>query len=176
MEKRKNNCSSYNRVNDAMLLEILRENEISCKSNLDKDPERNSCGCGGEPKLRRYNTVADHRRSCIDNITDEGRSCRLNTIRNSASRCTGPISSSRPCNYNDQNYNARLDDSGMNTGCGCNEKCISDSCVNSYPPAMVYCPDHEFNDIYECEEALEHGTLFRVLDLVFYPSRYGNCK
>ena len=37
--------------------------------------------------------------------------------------------------------------------------------------AMVYSPAQEFDDLYEADEALCHGTLFRELDMPFYGAR-----
>ena len=38
------------------------------------------------------------------------------------------------------------------------------------PLAMVYAPIQEFRSLYEPEEALEHGTIFRELDFPWYPT------
>lgn len=39
--------------------------------------------------------------------------------------------------------------------------------------AMVYAPEQMFGDLYDTDEALMHGTIFRELDFPFYPTK---CK
>ena len=39
--------------------------------------------------------------------------------------------------------------------------------LTSYPLGMVYAPLQSFRDLYDRESALQHGTLFRELDLPF---------
>lgn len=41
------------------------------------------------------------------------------------------------------------------------------------PLVMSYAPDQEWHELYEAEEALEMGTLFRELNFPFYPSACG---
>ena len=177
MEKRKYNYASCNRVDDSVLLEILRDRNESVESN-----RRNSCGCQADSNVRRNsnsnvpeNTAQQTRYSY--NRTSENGTCSRN-VDNVGTRVDRYNNSSklRSCNYNEEKYGARREESPENNGSGGCENCISNSCINKYPPAMVYCPDHEFSDLYECEEALEHGTLFRVLNLEFYPTRCNNCR
>ena len=190
MENRKNNYSSCNRVDDFALLEILRENEQSCRGRQDGSSRRASCGCNvnsvkneNYPNTwRRCFTTDSSRRVCR---TERNASCTArenlggggNVNGNEIgriSRLNSENTISRSYNYNDGLYNAVREESV--TEGSCNENCISNSCINNYSPAMVYCPDHDFSELYECEEALERGTLFRVLDLVFYPTRCNNCR
>lgn len=42
--------------------------------------------------------------------------------------------------------------------------------LNEAPLSMVYSPFQEWKNIYEPEEALEHGTIFMELDFPFYPT------
>ncbi|MBQ7475135.1 MAG: spore coat associated protein CotJA [Clostridia bacterium] len=41
------------------------------------------------------------------------------------------------------------------------------------PLAMVYSPVQRFEDLYDPEEGLQRGTIFRALDLPFYPTGCG---
>ncbi len=41
------------------------------------------------------------------------------------------------------------------------------SCIDGKSLAMVYAPCQRFENIYECSEALAHGTLFIALDKPF---------
>lgn len=56
--------------------------------------------------------------------------------------------------------------------CSCDDKesCMVNSCLNGYSLAMAYCPDQEFDNLFEVDEALSHGTLFRELEFPFYPA------
>lgn len=46
-------------------------------------------------------------------------------------------------------------------------------CLPGRSLAMVYSPCQEFRELYEPEEALSKGTLFRELDKPFYATRRG---
>lgn len=46
----------------------------------------------------------------------------------------------------------------------------SNPCLEGNPLAMVYSPCQEWDGLYEVEEALCRGTLFKALDLNFYPA------
>lgn len=50
------------------------------------------------------------------------------------------------------------------------EMCEVCTCLSGKHLAMAYHPDHEWSDMYEVEDALSHGTMFRGLDLPFYPA------
>ncbi len=43
------------------------------------------------------------------------------------------------------------------------------------PLAMVYSPAQRFDDLYDPEEGLEAGTIFRALDFPFYPTGCASC-
>ena len=43
------------------------------------------------------------------------------------------------------------------------------------PLAMVYSPAQRFDNLYDPEEGLEAGTIFRDLDLPFYPTGCASC-
>lgn len=47
------------------------------------------------------------------------------------------------------------------------------SCLNTYPLAMVYAPDQAFDQLYDCEQWLEKGTIFKALDFPFRGTRKG---
>lgn len=47
------------------------------------------------------------------------------------------------------------------------------SCLNGYPLAMVYAPEQAFTDIYDCEQWLDKGTIFKALEFPFRGSRKG---
>ncbi|MBE6598520.1 MAG: spore coat associated protein CotJA [Ruminococcaceae bacterium] len=63
-----------------------------------------------------------------------------------------------------------------NDGCGCINRSSMSIQTQGLPLVMSYAPDHEFYELYEDEEALLAGTLFRPLNLPFYPTKCGkNC-
>ena len=47
------------------------------------------------------------------------------------------------------------------------------SCLENYPLAMVYAPGQAFEALYECEQWLEKGTIFKALEFPFKGSRKG---
>lgn len=58
--------------------------------------------------------------------------------------------------------------------CGCAKQLYG--IPANLPLAMVYAPDQEWDDLYGDCEALGHGTLFKKLDLPFYPGcSYAPC-
>ena len=46
--------------------------------------------------------------------------------------------------------------------------------LHGVPLAMVYSPEQEFGDLYDPEEGLASGTIFRDLDFPFYPAACGS--
>ncbi len=49
----------------------------------------------------------------------------------------------------------------------------SPTCLDSYHLAMVYAPEQSFDSLYECDQWLEKGTIFKALDFPFKGSRKG---
>ncbi|MBQ7836562.1 MAG: spore coat associated protein CotJA [Clostridia bacterium] len=50
---------------------------------------------------------------------------------------------------------------------------VAEGCVDTYPVAMAYVPMQQWRDLYDPMSALVHGTIFRELDLPWYPT---NCN
>ena len=48
-----------------------------------------------------------------------------------------------------------------------NSSCTMPSFADTVARAIVYSPDHEFDNMYETDAALERGTLFKYLDKPF---------
>ncbi len=81
--------------------------------------------------------------------------------------------------------NSRMESGGNSggsmNGCTNNDNACSGSCrpddygcgnsgrFSGLPLAMVYSVDQEWHELYEDVEALERGTMFKELDLPFYP-------
>lgn len=51
-----------------------------------------------------------------------------------------------------------------------NNCCIDPDCINTFPLVMAYVPMQVFRNLYDPDSALCHGTIFRELDLPFYPA------
>lgn len=105
----------------------------------------------------------DYKNRCRSDITDGdilndilGESYTRNTDnRNSSTGRTN--GTQRRCQRNDS--------------CSCSNSCMNDnSCLSSFPLAMVYCPDQEWRELYNEDEALSAGTMFKELELPFYPA------
>lgn len=47
------------------------------------------------------------------------------------------------------------------------------SCLENYPLAMVYAPKQDFEALFECEQWLEKGTIFKALEFPFKGVRKG---
>lgn len=64
-------------------------------------------------------------------------------------------------------------------GCGAVQSRSLIDCLPAAPSlAMVYAPCQVFSDLYELDEALKNGTLFRALNMPFQPGyrKRGDCK
>ncbi len=51
--------------------------------------------------------------------------------------------------------------------------CGGGNCVDDFPLAMAYVPMQEWRELFDPEEALAHGTLFKELIFPWYPT---NCR
>ena len=62
-----------------------------------------------------------------------------------------------------------------NAGCHDMAPCVSGKdALAGYPLAMVYSPEQAFDNLYEPEEGLAHGTVFAALDFPFEGD--GRCR
>ncbi len=58
-------------------------------------------------------------------------------------------------------------------GTTCTTVPVAEGCVDTYPMAMAYVPMQGWNELFDPATALTRGTIFRELDLPFYPI---NCR
>ena len=126
------------------------DNELLARLLDEKEP---SAGC--------YGTYQSQR------IADRSSRCRRAQINvNPAVSCHN---GSKPsCASDNARGEIAPDDS---CGCDCNdEDCAKKNCLSAYPLAMCYTPDQEWRNLFEIEEAIFHGTIFRELELPFYPA------
>lgn len=50
---------------------------------------------------------------------------------------------------------------------------VTEGCVDTYPVAMAYVPMQQWRELYDPASAVSRGTIFRELDLEWYPT---NCR
>lgn len=113
-----------------------------------------SCGCYGTEDIRPH---AADRRTGPEHAVGRNNGCRPHE-RVRPRQESGP----RP-------------ETNENSGNACGS-CAKPSPLNGMALAMVYAPDHDWDGLYDAEEALSHGTLFQALDLPFYCGCGGNCR
>ncbi len=126
MEYRNNYGTPRDKVSDALLSELLGENEPQSgmsydygrmmQSRSENGGTQNGCGCTVRPN-----------------------GCRTETQSRQTPDCRG--------NYPD----------GRQSG-------WDNPPLTGNPFAMVYSPVQEFDDVFEAEEGLCHGTIFKMLD------------
>lgn len=155
MENRKKNYSPRDRVDEDFLLRLLNEDEV-IKLNYGRHNKntrsRASAGSGNGPYCNIC--AGDNRDTSVHNGS-----------------------------YRDHDLSARKESSSDDSNkCGsdCSFGSISFPWANTssknFSYAMAYVMDHGWGDLYEDEEALSHGTLFRVLDFPFYPTPCNHCN
>lgn len=150
---------------------------------------RVSCGCDRNRIEHRMNEHRAEER--IDKSCGCGRNREENTGRCGCRRERYADGSDNPRSCADSRYDARNNncceaDNDNRCGCGNLDGCArsekSRDCINhrslsiqtqGLPLVMSYAPDHEYHELYEDEEALVMGTLFRELNFPFYQS---NCR
>lgn len=157
MDYRNNYNTPRDRIDDSLLSELLNQRDPISDGTADFGCN-NGCGCGcGAAEMRTSTRCGTHTE------------CALN--RNSQPMC-GFTSSQR--RYTRRDIQSRQEDNPSQPA-PC-EKCMKDSRLKGYPLSMVYAPDQEWTELYDIEEALHIGTLFRELNFPFYPGCGHSCK
>ena len=141
MENRNQYNSPRDRIDDALLIRLLNEEESLPEYSCTGE-RRSNTGCGCSQNNRRK---AESRRSC---------GCGREEYDSDRDNCG--------------HYPHRQSRSREQTNCS------AGGCLAGYALAMVYMPDHDFDALFEEDDALSHGTLFRPLELPFYPG-CGGC-
>lgn len=101
---------------------------------------------------------------------------RISSTQNTTScGCRNRYQSNRPSPYQmtrQVQQPPKNDNTGSNYDCGCEDRetCEVNSCLNGKHLAMAYFPDQSFDEMFDVDEALSHGTLFKKLELPFYPA------
>ncbi len=164
MENRNQYNSPRDRIDDALLIRLLNEEEplpeYTCTGER-RDRSRTNCGCSGNGGSRSGGNSrewGENRKSCGRN-NDEWNSCR-----DKRDNCGCGDTRERQCNPMERQETP-----------GSGESCSAHGCLTGYALAMAYMPDHDFDGLFDEEEALSHGTLFRPLEFPFYPGCGGNC-
>ena len=180
----KNNCNCpRDMVDDELLRRILGEKECctgifgcGCRRQSERDesvsnkcPDRMMYRC----RERRQDNSDDCRKNSDDKCREKENRCGCRERREESSNNCGcrerrEESPNRCGCRENRREESCIDSRREETECG--EKCARDNRLASFPLAMVYSPDQEWRDMYCEEEALSKGTMFRELDLPFYPS------
>ena len=181
MDYRKDVRTPRDRVDDDLLRRILGEEDekgTECgavPAGIFGNGSRNRIGTGGSScgKSSGRKNSASLSDGCAGKNTGSRTGCGWNADR----RMNGC------CEHNDGNQSHGWNAISRPDGC-CEHECEI-SCMNrkslsvqtyGLPLVMSYAPDHEFAELYEEEEALLNGTLFRPLNFPFYPGKCGkNC-
>ena len=158
------------RIDESFVKQILSgelEHEgISHNKRDDIEVNKSDCGCSSQ--------------------TGTTKTCRYNR-RYSRYNETFKKNRSNDCNSGCGCKNTRMEvtdkedscgDSVNKFECGCGEcEGFSSPELSGVPYSMVYSPYQHFDALYECEEALDRGTIFRCLDFPFYPTpcKYDKC-
>lgn len=166
------------RIDEDFVKQILAgEFDPSCGCERDRDDSEqhnNDRGCASR---------ADGAKTCRYNR----RYSRCNCGRSMVDNANGRYDRPKGCNGRDAR---REYDDCENNSCnnGCNNAvhdtiCGCGDCVNfkaptlhGVPHSMVYSPHQDFEGLYECDEALDRGTIFRCLDFPFVPTRCNCCR
>ena len=177
MENRNQYNSPRDRIDDALLIRLLNEEETLPEYNCTgerRDRSRTNCGCSGNGGSRSGGNSrewGENRKSCGRKYDgcganrDNRDNCGCGSNRDERNNCGCGNTRERQCNPME-----RQETSGY-----C-ESCSAGGCLTGYALAMAYTPDHDFDGLFDEEEALSHGTLFRPLEFPFYPGCGGNCR
>lgn len=95
------------------------------------------------------------------------------------------------CNYGNSYRQGSCRRNDVNTSCceniptprreqndcnACDEKCAKVSPLSGYALAMAYIPDQEWADLFNEDDAINHGTIFTELCKPFYHGCAGSCR
>ena len=149
MEYNNDNRTPRDRLSDDFLREIL-SNELHDFSNV-KNRGRNSCNRGDSQVDRSRQSCNPIRVMPVAEMMPSKPEC--NTIKNDCEcQCECPCEEEYTC------------------GCGTCEN-FRVPTLHDVPLAMVYSPHQEWENIYDAEIGHSRGTIFKCLDLPFYPVR-----
>ena len=122
--------------------------------------------------LNNCNRCANQRNTCGCNNAEARTGC--NCVRNETinkSNCGNETETRTNCGCN-----TTVVSETHNTACPrtvCTTVHVVESCVDSYPVAMAYVPMQQWRELYDPATAISRGTIFRELDLEWYPT---NCR
>lgn len=138
--------------------------------NENATPCQRYSGCVGCDENRANRHTGNNGCSCNAN-THNTSNCNTNSC-NISSRAREERGNRCGCRAQ-MNYNRGASSRSTNRR-GCGESCVCGS-DNGYvereaPIAMVYSPMQRWKDLYDPHTALGNGTIFKELDLPFYPT------
>ncbi len=190
MVEHKRTCDNQTpreRIDNALLLDLLSEAEPSGRSYGSSNRERRvgECGCRRERTACRgsnqntnptpYSPVREDRQDgrCEDRCESRRETrCESALDNRRENRCENALDNRR-----EDRCEGRIDARSERDENSCQLGCAVKNCLSNFSLAMAYVPDQEWHELYEEEEALERGTIFRELDLPFYPTPcYSGCR
>lgn len=187
MDYRKDMRTPKDRVDDELLARLLRETDeliAGCGCESDRRPRKSgctarrddgdnrSCGCGNNRNDRE--NVFGCSNSRKDRRDDDRPNISLGCGQNRADRRNDRDNGCGCGEYRRDDRDNGCCESRRDENCGCIDHHSLSIQTQGLPLVMSYCPDHEFHELYEDEEALHSGTLFRGLNFSFYGSKCGN--
>ena len=169
MEQRKRCGMSCGGMDDEIILRLLRENEPVANRS-----ESGSCGCGRRESEREGRESRENgrcgcsARGAVENERRESGSCGCGRRDSEQERRESRRSGRCGCGAQevyDVGSASELPENGERCG-----RCAAYDRLTGLPLAMAYLPNQEWEELYGEEEALERGTMFKKLDLPFYPT------
>ncbi len=160
-----------------------RDTSRTCERNAERNTRQSMCGCEKNSERSARDTDCNNTRM----TRDTSRTCERNAERSARqSMCACERNSEHSAHESGYSRNTR---STENSGCGCaretrnttgrcpNTICttvpVTEGCVDTYPIAMAYVPMQQWRELYDPTSGHSRGTIFRELDLEWYPT---NCR
>ena len=131
--------------------------------------QRSACGCARNTE----STCCPERetRTGCDCTRTVNTNCRKETKASTDCGCNAPVARDNGCGCS-----TPVTREARNTTCPrtvCTTVPVTEGCVDTYPIAMAYVPMQQWRELYDPASAVHRGTIFRELDLEWYPT---NCR
>ena len=142
-----------------------------CERNSERTTRNNSCGCVRSTENTTHNSNCGCERSSERTTRNSTCGCERNSRSSENSTCNS-------CSTNRSGNVSRSTRNCPNTVCTTIP--VEEGCVDEYPIAMAYVPMQQWRELYDPMSGISHGTIFRELDLPWYPTNCGkngnNCR
>jgi len=134
---------------------------------------RNTGGCARNTEAAPC-PERETRTDCDCPRTTNNTGCHKETETRTGCGCSETVI--REAHDNGYGCNAPVTREARGTTCPrtvCTTVPVNEGCVDTYPIAMAYVPMQQWRELYDPASALHRGTIFRELDLEWYPT---NCR